>query len=50
MSYKDPLAPVEDRVNDLISLMSLEEKVAQTLCVWDVYNTKLLDENGDFDE
>ena len=50
MSYKDPLAPVEDRVNNLISLMSLEEKVAQTLCVWDVYNTKLLDENGDFDE
>ena len=50
MSYRDPLASVEDRVNDLISLMSLEEKVAQTLCVWDVYNNKLLDEKGDFDE
>lgn len=27
--YKDPKAPIEDRVNDLLSRMTLEEKIAQ---------------------
>jgi beta-glucosidase len=49
MAYRDSSAPVEDRVNDLISRMTLEEKVAQTLCIWEVYNEELLDGNGDFD-
>ncbi len=30
--YKKPSAPVEDRVEDLLKRMTLEEKVAQTLC------------------
>jgi len=30
--YKDPNAPVETRVNDLLSRMTLEEKVAQLEC------------------
>jgi beta-glucosidase len=35
--YKKPGLPVEDRVNDLLSRMTLEEKVAQMLCfvAWD---------------
>lgn len=31
--YKDPNAPIEDRVNDLLPRMTLEEKVAQ-LCAY----------------
>jgi hypothetical protein len=32
-SYKDPNAPVEARLEDLLQRMSLEEKVAQMLCI-----------------
>jgi beta-glucosidase len=32
--YKDPTQPVEVRVADLLSRMTLEEKVAQTLGIW----------------
>jgi beta-glucosidase len=32
--YKNPNAPIEARVNDLMRRMTLEEKVAQLLCVW----------------
>jgi beta-glucosidase len=32
--YRDPAQPVERRVKDLLARMTLEEKVAQLLCVW----------------
>ena len=32
--YKNPRLPVEQRVNDLLSRMTLEEKVAQLTCLW----------------
>ena len=32
--YKDPAAPVAARVKDLLSRMTLEEKVAQMRCIW----------------
>jgi beta-glucosidase len=32
--YKDPSAPVDSRVNDLLARMTLEEKVAQLLTLW----------------
>lgn len=37
--YKDAKAPVEDRVNDLVSRMTLNEKVGQLLCPlgWPMY-------------
>lgn len=46
--YKDASAPVDARVDDLLKRMTLEEKVAQMLCVWqkkgDIQTAK-----GDFD-
>src|SRR5215218_7740615 len=33
-AYKDPRLPVERRVADLLSRMTLEEKVAQLVCLW----------------
>jgi beta-glucosidase len=32
--YKDPAAPVPNRVDDLLKRMTLEEKIAQMDCVW----------------
>src|SRR6266542_110133 len=32
--YKNPNLPVDQRVNDLISRMTLEEKIAQLICLW----------------
>src|SRR5262245_10608759 len=32
--YKDPRAPVDERVADLLGSMTLEEKVAQLTSVW----------------
>jgi beta-glucosidase len=34
MVYRDPKAPIEARVRDLLARMTLEEKVAQLLCLW----------------
>lgn len=47
--YKNPNLNVEDRVRDLVSRMTIEEKVAQMLCIWGQKNTILCDENGKFD-
>lgn len=46
--YKDPTAPIKDRVEDLLSRMTLDEKVAQLTCRW---NTKAVfcDDNKNFD-
>jgi beta-glucosidase len=49
MTYKNPNLSIEARVADLLARMTLEEKVAQMLCVWQEKNTTLLDEKGDFD-
>jgi beta-glucosidase len=32
--YKDPRLPVEQRLTDLLNRMTLEEKVAQLVCLW----------------
>src|SRR5688572_17738416 len=32
--YKDPSAPVEARVEDLLARMTLEEKIAQITTIW----------------
>ena len=48
MIYKDASQPIDVRVNDLLSRMTLEEKVSQMLCLWHDKN-KMLDAAGKFD-
>ena len=45
--YKDPGQPVEKRVDDLLSRMTLDEKVAQLETVWES-KSKLETSKGDF--
>src|SRR2546421_471144 len=48
-AYRDPRLPVEQRVADLLSRMTLEEKVAQTETVWVTNQSKqLINERGEF--
>lgn len=47
--YKNNRNDITIRVNDLLSRMSLEEKVAQTLCIWTQKNELILDQRGNFD-
>ena len=47
--YKDKTLPAEERVKDLISRMTLEEKAAQMVGVWNEKAEKLVDEKGNFD-
>ena len=46
-AYKDPARPVEERVADLLGRMTLEEKVAQMISLWEKKGD-LLDEQGRF--
>lgn len=47
--YKDPRRPVEKRVADLLARMTLEEKAAQMVCLWQQKSEKLLSPDGKFD-
>ena len=49
LPYKDAGLSPEERVKDLLSKMTLEEKAAQMMCVWNEKNDKLVDEKGNFD-
>lgn len=49
MIYKNSLKSVEERVADLLSRMTLEEKVAQMMGVWNDKKETLIDELGNFD-
>src|SRR5207247_8994584 len=46
--YRARSRPVEERVRDLLSRMTLDEKVAQTLALWK-RKDRITDENGRFD-
>jgi beta-glucosidase len=46
--YKNPRLSAAARVKDLLSRMTLEEKAAQMMCVWQEKATKLLDSQGNF--
>ncbi|MEO8453892.1 MAG: glycoside hydrolase family 3 N-terminal domain-containing protein [Sphingomicrobium sp.] len=46
--YKDPRQPVERRVEDLLSRMTLDEKVAQLLTIWE-QKAKVQTADGHFD-
>ncbi len=46
LDYKNPHLSVEERVADLLHRMTVEEKVAQMLCIWGQKKTMLFDEKG----
>ncbi len=46
--YRNADAPIEDRVEDLLARMTLEEKVAQMLTIWE-QKEKVQTPQGDFD-
>ena len=48
-SYKDMHLPAEKRVKDLLSRMTLQEKAAQMMCVWQQKKDTLIDDTGRFD-
>jgi beta-glucosidase len=49
LAYKNPSLPIERRVKDLLSRMTLAEKAAQMMCVWQQKAEKLVDASGAFD-
>jgi beta-glucosidase len=46
--YEDPHAAVDARVSDLLSRMTLQEKIAQISCIWQ-RKSDVEDANGNFD-
>ena len=48
-AYKDARLAAEQRVDDLLSRMTVEEKAAQMMCVWKEKAEKLADSDGRFD-
>ncbi len=47
--YRDRKRSADERTADLLARMTLEEKVAQMLCVWQRKPAMLVDEQGRFD-
>jgi len=47
--YKNPKASSAKRTQDLLARMTLEEKAAQMLCIWQQKPTTLVDASGNFD-
>jgi beta-glucosidase len=48
-AYKNPKLPSARRVKDLLSRMTLEEKAAQMVCIWQQKPDTLIDAAGNFD-
>jgi beta-glucosidase len=49
-AYKKPALAPEKRVKDLLSRMTLEQKAAQMMCLWQRKSQTLVDAEGHFDE
>lgn len=48
-TYKNRDLDIQTRLKDLLSRMTLEEKVAQMICVWNEKAETLVDDDGNFD-
>ena len=48
--YKNPALQAEKRVKDLLKRMTLQEKPAQMMCVWQEQGQKLVDDWGQFEQ
>jgi beta-glucosidase len=48
-AYKNPAISADKRVKDLLARMTLDEKAAQMMCVWQQKSEALVDANGMFD-
>ena len=49
LPYRNPSLPAAKRAKDLLSRMTLEEKAAQMMCVWQRKTDTLVDADGNFD-
>ncbi len=49
LRYKDPSLTAEQRAADLLARMTLEEKAAQMVGVWQLKSSTLVDDHGNFD-
>jgi beta-glucosidase len=49
LPYQDRSRSEDERTEDLLARMTLEEKVAQMLCIWQQKPATLVDEHGRFD-
>ena len=49
-AYKNPALPAEKRVKDLLKRMTLDEKAAQMMCVWQEQGQKLMDDWSKFEQ
>ncbi len=47
--FRDSGLSPKKRTEDLLSIMTLEEKIAQMMCIWNQKSEKLLDDAGKFD-
>ena len=47
--YRNSALPAQKRMKDLLSRMTLEEKAAQMLCIWQKKPQTLVDADGNFD-
>ncbi len=49
LAYQNPALSAAARVKDLLARMTLQEKAAQMMCVWQEKTQKLVDAEGNFD-
>ena len=49
LAYRNPRLSAQARVRDLLSNMTLEEKAAQMLCIWQQKSSTMVDGAGNFD-